>query len=118
MEGAGLGEEQPTNGELGRRLDTIQLTLAALVGRAEYASDLRASEHRLAGLAADIEDTRRQHAEDMRAVHERITQAEQDSRAHRLSWRTAFWNGILPAMVVLGGILVQIWLAHSGGTHP
>ena len=109
--------DEVSTGELARRLDTIQVILASLVGRAEYGADLRATEHRLAELAADIDDARRQHAEDIRAVHQRMTDAARDAKEHRLSWRTAFWSGILPALVVLLGILVQVWLANSGGAH-
>ena len=109
--------DEPSNGELGRRLDVIQHLLQDLVGRAEYNARQEAADRRFAELAADIEDTRRQHSEDIRAVHQRLADADRKSQEHRLSWRTAFWSGILPALVVLAGILVQIWLAHSGGVH-
>lgn len=109
--------DEVSTGELARRLDTIQITLAGLVGRAEYAADLRATEHRMSELAADIEDARRQHAEDIRAVHQRITDGARDAKDHTMSWRNALYVGVLPALVVLLSILAQIWLAHPGGAH-
>lgn len=109
-----MGEE-PTNGELGRRLDTIQLTLSGLISRPEYAADLRTTEHRITELMADVEDARRQHAEDVRALHERIGEAAKEAREQRLSWRTVLWTGLLPGVLVLVSVLVQVMLAHQGG---
>jgi hypothetical protein len=95
--------DEPSNGELGRRLDDLFRLVSGLVGRAEYAADQRALEHRLTNLDRDIEDLRTQHAKDIDAVS-----------ASRLSWRAIFYTGILPALLVLVGVLVQIWLATRG----
>lgn len=95
--------DEPSNGELGRRLDEIRILVQGLVSRPEYAADQRALEHRLTGLERDIEDVRTQHAKDIDAV-----------TASRLSWRGIFYTGIVPAVLVLIGVLVQIWLATRG----
>ncbi|MGH3120145.1 MAG: hypothetical protein ACRDND_03795 [Streptosporangiaceae bacterium] len=96
--------DEPSNGELGRRLDEIRIIVQGLVGRAEYAADQRALEHRLTGIERDIEEGRGRHSKDMQQV-----------AANRLSWRAIFYTGILPAVLVLLGVLVQIWLAKGHG---
>lgn len=97
--------DEPSNGELGRRLDVIHALLQGLVGRAEYLEYQRALEHRLTGIERDIEGDRAQHAEDIKGL-----------AASRLSWRAIFYTGILPALLVLTGVIVNIWLATRG--HP
>lgn len=112
--------DEPTNSELARRLDAIQLLLQSLpqslVGRAEYAADQRALEHRFAELAADVEDVRRQGAENNRVVHQRISDSEKTSAGHRQHWQQLIYMGLIPALVVAAGTLVTIWLGQ-GGSH-
>lgn len=106
-------DEQPSNWELGRRLDEIGRNLGALVGRPEYSSDQRALEHRLSDLARDLEDVRRKHDDDVRMLDARIT-AEAKAAAERGQWKTTLLAGLIPSLVAVAAILVTIWL-HGGG---
>ena len=102
--------DEPTNGELARRLDDILRLVAGLVGHAEYAAEMRRVDERVA-------DMRRDFDEKLKAVHQRITDEQQVTAAHRMSWRTIIYTGLVPAAVVLASILVQLWIASHGGGH-
>jgi hypothetical protein len=103
--------DEPSNAELGRRLDDIWRLLQPLIGRAEYTADQRAAERRLADITADIDDVRRQHTEDIRAVNERQTAAERATRQGRTHWQTLIFTGLIPAAVAA----IAIWV--SRGAH-
>ena len=72
-----MADEEPTHGELARRLDSLHTDLrtmvSGLVGRAEYVADQKAVDARFAVVHERLDDVRRQHSEDIRAVNERIT---------------------------------------------
>jgi hypothetical protein len=106
--------DEPSNAELAWRLQNIQQMLAGLIGRPEYDADQRAADRRFTELAADIEDVRRQHAEDVRVLHERITEQARNGVEHRMHWRSVILTGVLPALVTGTGILVT-WLISRGG---
>jgi hypothetical protein len=106
--------DEPTNGELGRRLDQIYGSLQALIGRAEYDAGQRALDLRLAGVNRDLEDLRRQHAEDVEKLNTRITE-EAKTTAARGQWKTTILVGLIPSLVALLAILVTIWLRGGGG---
>lgn len=107
--------DEPSNGELGRRLDAIHQLVQGLVGRLEYAEYQRALEHRLTNIDRDIEDVRTQHAKDIKDVRREHADSLRSAGENRLSWRAVVYAGLLPALLVLVSILVQIWLAKGHG---
>ncbi|MFI7707596.1 hypothetical protein [Nonomuraea sp. NPDC049480] len=104
--------DEPTLGELSRRLDGMTAMLAQLVQRAEYLADQRLAERRFIEIERDLEDFRRTLADDIKAVRA-LLDAAAEKRTSNV--RQAFYAGILPALLVLAGIVVQIWLAARGG---
>jgi hypothetical protein len=104
-----------SNRELAGRMDDLRISVRELVGRPEYTAYQRDIEHRLGGLSRDLAALRERHDRDVREVSGRLDKAAEDAKEHRLSLRTVIYTGLLPALVVLLGILVQIWLAHQGG---
>jgi hypothetical protein len=124
----GVGYDEPTNGELARRLADIQQMLGNVVGRPEYSSDQRAVAYRLADLERELAGERTERATavaqeraertaDVKAVHDRITAEAREGAEHRQHWRALLMTGALPAAVALIGILVTLWIAHHGGSH-
>lgn len=107
--------DEPTNAELGRRLELIQQTLASLVGRAEYSADQRGTDYRFSEISRVIDAERRERAEDITAVNQRITDQAKAGEEHRMHWRGLLWQGALPALVALLSVLVTLWIAHHGG---
>lgn len=104
--------DDPSNWELARRLDQIDRSLRALVGRDGYTEYQRAIERQFAELARDIEDVRRQHTEDVTALHKRIGD-EAKTATDRHQWKTMLWVGVFPAVVAVAAILVQVWLTKG-----
>jgi hypothetical protein len=104
-----------TNRELAGRLEDLRAAIRDYVGRLEYAAYQADLEHRLTALAElhhrEITDIR----DDIRQLNARLDDADKAAREHRLSFRTVIYTGLLPAVVVLLGIVVQIILARSGG---
>jgi hypothetical protein len=103
-----------TNGELARRLDELRAIMQSLVGRPEYAADQRSVEHRFADLERTLAEERRARAGEIKTVNDRITDQAKQAAEHRQGWRTVVYTGIVPALVVLLGIFVQLWLARGG----
>lgn len=109
-----MGEE-PSNAELGRRLDDIQRMVASLVGRDVYQSDQRGTEYRLAGLARDLDQERKDRAEGDQVLSGRLDGQAKAVAEHRMHWRSLLWTGVLPALATLTVGLLALWAAHSGG---
>lgn len=107
--------DEPSNGELGRRLDSITLLLSNLIGRAEYNAHQEGIDRRFADLGIIIQEVRQVHADDLRELHQRIGNHEKSESANRQSWRGIVYTGIIPAVLVGVGILVQLWI--NGGKH-
>jgi hypothetical protein len=104
--------DEPGNRELARRLDDITLLLQQVVGRPEYTADQRLAEHRFTEIERDIEDVRRTHAEDIKAIRELFKEAT----ANRTTdWKQAIYNGLLPAVFLAITLLVTILLTFKGG---
>lgn len=99
--------EDPSNAELGRRINDLAALLREVIGRAEYTAEMRGIEHRFAELSHDIDDTRSQHAADMRALGERITEESRSGKAGRQHWQQI----LIPALIAIVGILAELWLA-------
>ncbi len=115
-----MADEEPTHGELARRLDALRddlrLMIPGLIGRAEYVADQRGVDQRFTVLSRGLDEARNQHAEDVRALNERITSNVTREDEDKQSWRNALWVGLLPAMAALlvgvAGIIVSIYLAR------
>lgn len=106
--------EDPSNGELGRRLDVLQGMVQGLVGRPEFAARQESFEHRFAELATDVVRLDRRHDEDMTRVHARIDGHEKGHQDSSLSWRGIVWPMLGAAVASgLGYMLTQ--LLGSGG---
>jgi transposase len=103
--------DAPSPGELSRRIDQVTMSLTQLVQRTEYTADRRFDERRFADLEADLTEMRRQHIDEIKALRASIDAAT-EKRGNNL--RQAVYAGILPAVLVLMGIVVQIWLARQG----
>lgn len=104
--------DEPSNAELARRLADITLLLQQVVGRPEYTADQRHTEHRFTEIERDIEDVRRIHGEDIKDVTKRI---EEHAKTSGSNLRQALFNGLLPAIFLVVGLLVTILLAFKGG---
>jgi hypothetical protein len=105
--------DEPTNGELARRLDDIYRTLQGSIGQPQYVADQRRIDDRLEDLRRGDAEERRDREAAVRAVHQRITDELASAANNKLSWRTILYTGVIPALIVLLSILVQIWL-HGG----
>jgi len=103
--------DAPSPGELSRRIDNVSSALAQLVQRAEYTADRRYDERRFAEIEADVTELRRMLTDEIRALKGSIDAAAEKRGTNA---RQAVYAGILPAVLVLAGIVVQIWLARQG----
>lgn len=83
-----------STGELARRLDQVLQIVQTLVSRPEYTADQRHNEHRFTEIEADIKDLRFDLA------------SQKDRRG--ADWRQALYAGLVPAALVLAGILFQV----------
>jgi len=106
--------DDPTLGEIGRRLAEMASDVRDLPGRAEYTSDRRGLDYRFSELGRDLEDIRKRHAADFQEINRRISAELKEAIAKRQSWRQIIYTGLIPALVALLAILAQIWL-RSGG---
>lgn len=107
-----MADAEPSNAELARRLNDIAVLLQQVVGRPEYTADQRHSEHRFTEIERDIADVRRMHGEDVKDVNKRIDDVTKSSGSNL---RQALYNGLLPAIFLVVGLLVTILLAFKGG---
>lgn len=103
---------EPNNAELGRRLNEIVILLQQVVGRPEYTADQRLAEHRFTEIERDIEDVRRTHTEDIKAIGALLDKA---AERRGTDWKQAVYNGLLPAVFLAVTLLVTILLAFKGG---
>ncbi|GAA3172396.1 hypothetical protein GCM10010486_44750 [Nonomuraea roseoviolacea subsp. carminata] len=103
--------DAPSPGELSRRLDGVTAMYAQLVTRTEYTAEQRLIERRFVEVEKDVADVQRVLAEDVKALKAAI-----DAAAERRgsNMRQAVYAGVLPAVLVLLGIVVQIWIALRG----
>lgn len=110
-----MADDHYTTGELGRRLTEIQQRLDAYVGRLEYDAELRGMGRQLGDLERALAEERRDREQELRDMRQQLKDQAQAASEARLSWRSVLWTGLLPALMVVAGIIVQIMLARSGG---
>jgi hypothetical protein len=117
--------DEPTNAELGRRVDFLDRELGNRVSHAVYMADQRTAELRFAEMgagladvrsqhAADVAELKRQHTEDLRVLREELAEQAKAGTEQRMHWRSLILTGVLPALVTGLGILVT-WLISRGG---
>ena len=103
--------DEPSLGEVSRRIDQVSMSLTQLVQRTEYTADRRFDDRRFTELESDVTELRRHLTEEMRALKTSIDAA---TERRGTNMRQAVYAGIVPAVFVLVGIVVQIWLARQG----
>lgn len=103
--------DEPSPGELSRRIDHVTGMYAQLVQRTEYTADRRYDDRRFAEIEADVAELRRALTEEFKALRASIDAAT-EKRGTRI--RDAIYAGVLPAVFLLLGFAVQIWLASRG----
>lgn len=121
--------DEPSNAELGRRLDEIKYIVQNLVGRAEYEEFRRHVEHRFSELEADLLEKRRAHENDIRdlqgdlrdackdikEVRDQVAKAAaREQRDGAANFRQGIYNGVLPGILCLVTLLVTILLTFKG----
>lgn len=107
--------DDPSNGELARRIDDVHQSVLRMVSQELYLAEQRSAERRFGELERAIEKGRQRHDGDMKALNDRIDGQIRAATEHRMSWRQVIWTGLLPALVVLISILVQLWTSGRGG---
>jgi chromosome segregation ATPase len=118
--------DEPSNGELARRLDDIARLLQGLVSRAEYTADQRHVERRFTEMEHDIAEKRRVHEQDIRDLREENKDLRTEIKGLRTelaaansnngtNFRQAIYSGAVPGIIFLLGIIVTIFLAFKGG---
>lgn len=105
--------DEPSLGELSRRIDHVIATQAQLVQRTEYTADRRYDDRRFAEIEADHTELRREITEELKALKASIDAA---TEKRGTNVRQAVYAGLLPALFMMVSIVVQIWLAAKGGT--
>lgn len=95
----------PSPGELARRLDEIVRLLQGLVSRPEYTEYQRHLEHRLAQVDADIAELRRAHADDNREMVKRLDERERSTGSNI---RQGIYNGLIPGVLFLVSMLLTL----------
>ena len=107
--------DDPSNKELGWRIDEVRRMLADVVARPEYAARLEAAERRFADIAAAVGRLEAKIEENIARLHERLDEHDRAHAASGLSWRAIIFTAIPSALMVLLGIAVQLWI--SSGRH-
>jgi hypothetical protein len=110
-----VADDTVTTGELSRSIAELKLMVGGLINRNEYAADQRAAGYRFAELAADIQELRQQHNDDIKAINDRITKDRQQADESRVNWRGHLLTGVIPALVAFAGVLVTIYVKQHGG---
>lgn len=113
--------DEPSNGELARRLDDISRLLQGMVSQGQYNAELRLAEHRFTEIERDIEDVRKTHADDIKEVLRRLDDAnkdilrnlEQGTKERTSNWRQALYGALIPSILFLASILIQIMQAKG-----
>jgi hypothetical protein len=103
----GATVDEPTNGELGRRMDGLQHRLDRTVPLDVYQADQRLVQHRLDEVASAAKET----SDSVRGINDRLDAAAEKRVA---SWRQALYMGIIPFAVGILMVLATLWAAKGG----
>lgn len=99
--------DEPSNGELGRRLDEVLRTVRDLPGRGEYNEYQRHAEHRFTEIERDLEAERAAREAADKRLHDRMDKTG-------TNWRQTVYSGLLPGVFFLLTMAVTILLAFRG----
>jgi len=105
--------DEPSLGELSRRIDHMIAAQAQLVQRTEYTADRRYDDRRFAEIEADLAELRRTLSDELKALKTSIDAA---TEKRGTNVRQAVYAGLLPALFMMVSIVVQIWIAARGGS--
>jgi hypothetical protein len=100
--------EDPSNAELGRRLDDLRIMVQDLVGREVYKADRRGIDLQFAEVQADIAEVKQHHAELRRDLAEHIKTAAETEGTSRRHWQTIVLTGLLQAAIAVAAIFVSV----------
>jgi hypothetical protein len=103
--------DEPSLGEVSRRIDHVTMSLTQLVQRTEYTADRRYDDRRFAELESDLIEMRRMLTDEIKALRVSLDAA---SEKRGTNVRQAVYAGLIPAVLLLLSIVVQIWLARQG----
>lgn len=110
--------DEPSNGELGRRLDNITVMVANLVGTREFGEFQRYVTHLLGELTKDIADERAAREEAVKAEREAREKGFGEIRTEQSSVRSTNRMAILTGIgTLLGGIALAAlthWTSLGG----
>jgi hypothetical protein len=104
--------DEPSNGELGRRLDDLGRMLREVIGRPEYGEFKLALDHRFNQLVEAVADLRRTHDEDIKDLQRRFADAEQERKK---TIRDRIYDGLIPTMLIVVSFIGALYIAHIGG---
>ena len=108
--------DEPSNAELARRMDRIEVLLQdlslRLVSSDVYNRDQRETERRFAELERELAEERLARKEDVKDLRGRMDERDKTGGSN---FRQGIYSGVIPALLVLAGILVQVFLALRGG---
>lgn len=115
--------DEPSPGELSRRLDGLTAMLAQLIQRAEYAADQRLIERRFTEVESDVSQLQRALLDEVRGLRSALDaavsrlEAADEKREEKRggNFKQMIYSGILPTLFILVTIAVQVWLAPRGG---
>lgn len=103
---------EPSLGELARRLDQLYTLAMRLVSIDVYDRDRRENERNFANLERDIEDLRKQFVDAVEKINARLDKREERAGDWR---RQAIYAGILPAVFFTISTIMTILLATRSG---
>lgn len=115
--------DEPSIGELSRRIDHVIATQAQLVQRAEYVADRRYDDLRFAEVGADVTQLRQALLDEVRGLRNALDaavtrlEAADEKREEKRGGnvKQMIYSGILPTLFILLTLAVQLWLAPRGG---
>ncbi|WP_214319770.1 hypothetical protein [Nonomuraea sediminis] len=103
--------EEPSTGELARRLADLQRALPRLMSQELFVAEQRAVERRFTTVERDLEDLEDRLGGEIKSLLARLEARERDRGAN---WRQSVYAGVIPAALLLVSLLVQIWLTAKG----
>jgi hypothetical protein len=105
--------DEPSTGELARRLVDLQHAAQRLMSQELFVAEQRAIERRFTTLERDLETLEERLEAELKGLNTRIEARERDRGAN---WRQSVYAGVIPAALLLISLLVQIWLTLNGTT--
>ncbi|MFI6296696.1 hypothetical protein ACIBEJ_34260 [Nonomuraea sp. NPDC050790] len=114
--------DEPTLGELSRRIDGLTSMLAQLVTRAEFSAEQRLVERRFSEIEGDVGDVRRALLSEVTGLRtalegavarlEAADEKREDKRGSNL--RQMVYAGLIPAVLVVLSTVINIWMTTKG----